>query len=144
MVPDLCPACGEEHEPPRGAKCKRTRLASVPVKQEFVDVSDTQDSPGSLEEQVRKPCKHASRPTRRTRGRRYEGVEEVEVTRDEEERQLRKQLEQRECERRKRELRVALDEQSGSEGDAGKGATGGAAVGTTRMRRGKDIETASE
>lgn len=145
MAPDLCPACGEEHEPPRGVKCKRTRLVSAPLKQECVDMSDTQDSHGgSSEDQARRPRKHTSKAVRRTRGRRHAGTGEVEVTRDEEERQLRKRLEQRECERRKRELRTALEEQSGSEVDAGEGATGGAKGSSSHKQRDKDLETVSE
>ena len=32
---DLCAACGEEHEPPRGTKCKRARLNKWAVKTEL-------------------------------------------------------------------------------------------------------------
>ena len=37
MALDNCATCGEEHEPPQGSKCKRTRLSRKPIKKESGD-----------------------------------------------------------------------------------------------------------
>lgn len=134
MVLDLCAACGEEHEPPRGGKCKRTRLTGVSVKQEFVDATDSQDSiqEGTAEQPK---VRRSGRSSHSSHVRRHKEVGGEE--RDEEERRVRRRLERRERVRRK-ERQTALEE--GTETD--EGSVEGAAAGPTRSRerrrRGKD------
>lgn len=111
MVVELCATCGEEHEAPRGAKCKRTRLPSLMVKQELcVDLDDLDMGKDSAEELV--PVRKSSR---KKHGVKVEPVQ-LEVQ-DEEEQSLRRKLEERACARRKRALRAALEESDTEEAD---------------------------
>lgn len=112
MVLDLCATCGEEHEPPRGSKCKRTKLKRV--KSELQSSGDENASPEAKTPGVEATpststvsSSTATRPPPRLEDRR--GVEAYEE--DEEERALRAELAARNRERRKKELRAALEEE---------------------------------
>lgn len=136
MVLDLCAACGEEHDPPRGGKCKRTRLASATVKHELVDVSDSQDSGQDNTAEQPRHIKKSSISSRQTRSCKFKEV--VKVEQDAEERRLRRRLERRERVRRKEELRAALREGTGTDDDSAEGATGKATGRGERRRHGDD------
>ena len=103
MVLELCTSCGEEHEQPRGEKCKRTKLPRKGRRGEKAEESGSEagSQPADIVSVV-----HVTRPTRSSRAVKQEP--EVLRVEDEEERELRRELERRACERRKRELRAAL------------------------------------
>ena len=117
---ESCPCCGEEHEPPRGAKCKMAKpRASRKVKQEQLD--DDSDSglqatgAGSqLDEQLESLFKTPSGEKRLANKKGGEQSSRVAVVHDEEEEELRRRLEMRACERRKAKLRAKLEKEGSS------------------------------
>lgn len=118
MVVDICQACGEEHEPPRGAKCKAAKAKTVKkVKMESPEPEDECVTGGavggaaSVEESVDSMLRLSlgeqsdSKPAKLN----------LEVEPDEEEKALRRQLETRVLERRKARLRAELERDSTDE-----------------------------
>ena len=120
MVMDTCQACGEEHEPPRGAKCKVVKAKPVRkcVKMEPLEDAEALavfSTVGSLsavelatDNMLRLSLGEQSdaKPARMKR----DAVEP-----DEEELELRRQLEKRVLERRKAKLRASLGRESSDE-----------------------------
>lgn len=127
MALEMCPACGEEHESPRGSKCKRTKLPRKSVKLEVLEMSG-EISSGSAQEGA---CSAVGEGARAKRDVRKE-PKSVRIVEDEEEKELRERLETRACERRKKALRAALENSSGDELVDSK---------TTRGRRAKKTGT---
>ena len=133
---ELCAACGEEHDPPRGSKCKRTRLASASVKQECVDVSDSLESDQDGVAEQLKSARKSGRSQHNTRSTRVKEV--VRVERDGEERQRRRRLEQRERTSRRKERHAVSGDGTETEDESAEGATGGVTGSRMRRRRGKE------
>ena len=110
---ELCPSCGEEHEPPRGAKCKRAKMLKRAMKSEIADV------PGDDLYATSVPSNQEGASSEAEDGKQRKGPERtaklVRVVEDEEERELRERLERRACERRKKALRAALEQASSDE-----------------------------
>ena len=104
MVVDICATCGEEHEPPRGNKCKRTKLTKRVVKAETVSSGEEAAGAEGTDSAAPAPGNTVQR----------RGVEEY-IEEDEEERALRRKLAARACERRKKALRAALEETASGE-----------------------------
>lgn len=125
MPVDICATCGEEHEPPRGSKCKRAKLGKRPVKTEAA-------SSGEEELETEK----AGRSARRDGERGDSVVEDYEE--DDEERELRRLVSARARERRKKALRAVLDEGSPEEELAVAAST----VKPTKKKAGKKKEDA--
>lgn len=136
MVLELCAACGEEHEPPRGVKCKRTRLASMSVKRECVEMTDSQESGQESVAEQPKTTRRSGRSLRGTRGGRVKAV--VKVEQDGEEHRSRRRLERRERARRKIERRAALEDETETGDESAEGAVGGAARSKEGRPRGKE------
>ena len=110
MGVDICAACGEEHEPPRGTKCKRTKLPKK-VKSEVLSSGDeTSGGAGTgagtgANAGAGAAVDHVDAAVKAEPPSRVEPYYEE----DEEEHNLRKMLAARECERRKVLLRAALE-----------------------------------
>ena len=104
---DMCSACGEEHDSPRGAKCKRTRLNKKSTKCERVEQSEelTDASGDAVQEGRRTGSPGGSGPSAAKESARRK----VAIVEDDEERELRERLEHRARERRKKALRAALE-----------------------------------
>lgn len=134
---DLCATCGDEHEPPRGNKCKRTKLGKKAAKVESKSgiCVDTDSSSEEEAAMASLPCvKIVTRLSKK---------ESVAVVEDEEERGLRVQLEKRACERRKKELRAALENSSSEEEGRGRSRHGRGRP-LRRKVRGKDTGSSSD
>lgn len=126
---ELCPTCGDEHEPPRGLKCKRAKLAKKSFKPEPLEMSEEY-----FEGAERLEKSTPGLESRKLRERQVvKEAPQVAVIQDDEERTLRAQLEQRACERRKRQLRAALEAPSAS--DEEKNAVGRPERARARSRR---------
>ena len=122
MVLDICATCGEEHEPPRGNKCKRTKLAKRAIKTEVNSGEETASEPENTAGPTAGPSAGPVLGRQEGEGTVAEIYEE-----DDEERALRKKLAARACEKRKQALRAALDEADAAEATAGKAARDGSA-----------------
>ena len=116
MALDNCSACGEEHEPPRGTKCKRAKLPKRAIKAENVSSGEEIEAP--IPPDTISAGVSASTSASATGGapaRRQAEVGDLkyspEYEEDEEERALRKELAALACERRKQALRAALKEE---------------------------------
>ena len=118
MVLDICAACGEEHEPPRGNKCKRTKLGKR-IKSELSSGDEAAAGAGAVAGPDHVVCTVASA----MRDGSAAGVSEA-YEEDEEERDLRRQLAAKECEKRKILLRAALDDKSEKAEKPGKSSKG--------------------
>ena len=100
MVLDICATCGEEHEPPRGVKCKRAKLGKR-VKSEPSSSDET--APGGSTEHVEENVVAAVKFGIAS------GLPDA-FEEDDEERELRRLLAAKECEKRKVLLRAALED----------------------------------
>lgn len=133
---DLCASCGEEHEPPRGVKCRRTKLPKPSVK------IGPEGAVGGERDALFTECdspviEHIDKKqTRRSRVTRH--VAAVAVVEDDEERDLREQLERRARERRKQRLRAALEQDTDMEGSQERGRVRGKGAG--RRKRGQQAK----
>ncbi len=116
MVVDTCQACGEEHEPPRGAKCKLVKSKKPSLKGVKIETEVMAEEVESMAvtcpvgEATDTMCKLSLDPVKPTGD-----CELVAVEPDEEELELRRQLEQRVAGRRKAKLRAAIERDSSEE-----------------------------
>ena len=112
MVVDICATCGEEHEPPRGSKCKRTKLLKH-VKEESSSGGETVALASTRPSAIAEGEQPGTSAVMSASLGRVEAFEE-----DEEEKTLRKLLAAKDCERRKMALRAALEDEPTKPGKA--------------------------
>lgn len=108
---DLCQGCGDEHEAPRGAKCKviKAKVSRKSVKSEPLDEEDSQGATGGMEDNVDKMLALSIGDVKEVKSSSRTRPSVADVEPDEEEIELRRKLAQRVLERRKAKLRAELE-----------------------------------